>query len=204
MTGPGTGQALFDVAHAPAAEQERYGRNEWGWLLLPARRLAEAGVPLVQVTLDRNGGWDTHRDNFRLLKDYLLPPFDRALAALLTDLHERGLLGETLVVVASEFGRSPRIVRHEQGRSRPGRDHWAAVQTVLLAGGGVQGGRVLGSSDRVGGAPASAPQTPEDFAATIYAALGIPRHLTWYAQADAEARANPQPLYLGEPFPGLA
>jgi hypothetical protein len=203
LTGRETRQALFDVAGAPAREQDRYGRNEWGWLLLLARRLVEAGVSLVQVTLDRNGGWDTHRDNFGLLKDHLFPPFDRALSALLEDLHDRGLLGETLVVVASEFGRSPRIVRHEQGKSRPGRDHWAKVQTILLAGGGVQGGRVVGSSDRTGAAPASEPQTPENFGATLYRALGIPRTAVWYAREDEEFRLRPQPLYEGAPIPGL-
>jgi hypothetical protein len=201
LTGDPTRRALFDVTHAPAREQDRYGRTEWGWLLLLARRLVEAGVPLVQVTLDRNAGWDTHRDNFGLLKNYLLPPFDRALSALLEDLHERGLLAETLVVVASEFGRSPKLIRHEQGKSQPGRDHWAKVQTILLAGGGVQGGRVIGSSDATGGAPASDPQTPENLGSTIYHALGIPRRTVWHAKDEAER--NPQPLYQGEPIPGL-
>ena len=203
LTGARTRRALFDVVNAPAREQDRYGRTEWGWLLLLARRLAEAGVSLVQVTLDRNAGWDTHRDNFGLLKNYLLPPFDRALSALLEDLHERGLLAETLVVVASEFGRTPKIVRHEQGKSLPGRDHWAKVQTILFAGGGVRGGHAVGSSDKIGATPASDPQTPENFGATIYHALGIPRRVVWHDREDAETRANPQPLYQGEPIPGL-
>lgn len=198
LTGEETRQALFDVVHAPVGEQDRYGANEWGWLLLLSRRLVEAGVPLVQVTLDRNGGWDTHRDNFVLLKDHLLPPFDRALSALLEDLHDRGLLAETLVVVAGEFGRTPKIVRHEGGKSKPGRDHWAKVQTILLAGGGIQGGRVVGASDRLAAAPAADPQTPENFGATIYHALGIPRSFAWH---DREGR--PYQLYAGEPIPGL-
>src|SRR5207244_4309750 len=115
--------------------------------------------------------WDLHEANFTILKDLLLPPTDQALSALLDDLQAKGLLHQTLIVMASEFGRTPRIntARH------PGRDHWGDVQTVLLAGGGVQGGRIAGSSDKTGGYPATDPQTPDNLAATIYQALGIPR-----------------------------
>ena len=195
--------ALFDVTNADDAIQDRYGRNEWGWTLLLSRRLVEAGVPFVQVALGKNGCWDTHRDNFRLLKNDLFPPFDRALSALLDDLHERGLLHETLVVIAGEFGRSPRITREDRKLSEPGRAHWAAVQTVLFAGGGVAGGRVIGRSDSIGGAPDDVPQTPENLAATMYEALGVPRSATWYEKDDAVAQINPQPVYNGEPIPGL-
>src|SRR4029079_11291479 len=133
------------------------------------------GVSLVQVNFGKASAWDTHVANFEILKDFLLPAADRALAALLDDLVNRGLLEGTLLVVASEFGRTPRI----NNQPKPGRDHWGAVQSVLFAGGGVRGGSVIGSTDRIGGLPASDPQTPENLAATMYDALGIPRAATW-------------------------
>src|SRR5205814_9181355 len=109
------------------------------------------------------------------LRDNLFPPTDRAVSALLDDLHDSGLLDATLVVMASEFGRTPRISRLPEAYRLPGRDHWGMVQTVLFAGGGVRGGRVIGSSDRIGGYPESDAQTPENMAATIYQSLGIPQ-----------------------------
>jgi uncharacterized protein (DUF1501 family) len=115
--------------------------------------------------------WDTHADNFRLLKTSLLPPFDRAFAALLEDLHQRGLLEETLVVCLGEFGRTPKI------NAQAGRDHWAACNSVVLAGGGVRGGQVYGASDRTAAHPTTHPVSPADLSATIYTALGIDRHL---------------------------
>jgi hypothetical protein len=164
----------FDVTRADDKTQERYGKNSFGWSLLMARRLVEAGVSLVQVNLGNNETWDTHGEAFPHLKNKLLPPTDRALSALLDDLSESGLLESTLVVMAGEFGRTPKITHLPQHYKLPGRDHWGAVQTVLFAGGGVRGGTVIGSSDRIGGYPASDPQTPEQMAATIYEALGIP------------------------------
>jgi uncharacterized protein (DUF1501 family) len=154
---------------------------------------------MVQVNLGNFGSWDLHGNNFPLLKDFLFPPTDRAISALLDDLHETGLLEDTMVVVAGEFGRTPRIFNGAPNVYKlPGRDHWAPCQSVLLAGGGVQGGRVIGSSDRNGAYPASDPQTPENFAATIYQALGIPRHANWH---DAEGR--PYHIYQADPIPGL-
>lgn len=190
-------QAAFDVTRADEATQDRYGRNTFGWSLLMARRLVEAGVNLVQVNLGNNESWDTHQSAFPSLKNFLLPPTDRGLAALLDDLSQSGLLDSTLVVVAGEFGRTPRIF-NIPGAALPGRDHWGAVQTVLLAGGGVRGGTVVGSSDAWGGHPASDPQTPENLAATIYSALGIPSTAVWH-----DAVQRPHSVYHGEPIRAL-
>jgi uncharacterized protein (DUF1501 family) len=163
-----------------------------------ARRLVEAGVNLVQVNLGNNETWDTHGEAFPHLKDKLLPPTDRAVAALLDDLAESGLLDSTLIVMAGEFGRTPKITHLPQHYKLPGRDHWGAVQTVFFAGGGVRGGNVIGSSDRIGGYPASDPQTPENMAATIYRALGIPATAAWHDEAD-----RPHHIYNDEPIAGL-
>lgn len=189
-------RSAFDVSADPVAEQ--YGRNAFGWSLLTAARLVEAGVCLVQVNLGNNETWDTHGNAFPHLKEKLLPPTDRAVSALLDDLADRGLLDSTLVVMAGEFGRTPKISTLTQHYKGPGRDHWGAVQTVFLAGGGVKGGRVVGSSDARGAYPSADPQTPENFGATIYQALGLPKSATW---ADAEGR--PHAVYHGEPIRGL-
>lgn len=188
----------FDVTHADEKTQERYGKNSFGWSLLMARRLVEAGVNLVQVNLGNNESWDTHGEAFPHLKDKLLPPTDRALSALLDDLHESGMLDDTLIVMAGEFGRTPKITHLPQYYKLPGRDHWGAVQTVFFAGGGVKGGTVIGSSDRIGGYPASSPHTPEQMAATIYRSLGIPATAAWHDEAD-----RPHHIYNGEPIAGL-
>ena len=188
----------FDPTDVRPAALDRYGDNAFGWSLLMARRLVEAGVSLIQVNLGNNETWDTHGNAFPHLKDNLLPPTDRAVSALLDDLHAAGLLDSTLIVMAGEFGRTPRISRLPQYYRLPGRDHWGRVQTVLLAGGGVCGGRVVGSSDRIGGQPATDPQTPEALAATIYDALGIPALAAW--QDDL---GRPHQVYHGEPIGGL-
>ncbi len=188
----------FDVTRANPRVLDRYGRNAFGWSLLIARRLVEAGVNLVQVNLGNNETWDTHGNAFPHLKDKLFPPTDRALSALLDDLHESGLLESTLIVMAGEFGRTPKISTLPQFYKLPGRDHWGAVQTVFFAGGGTKGGTVVGSSDRIGGYPATDPQTPENMAATIYHALGIPASAAWH---DAEDR--PHNIYHGQSIAGL-
>jgi hypothetical protein len=188
----------FDVTKADDKTQERYGKNSFGWSLLMARRLVEAGVNLVQVNLGNNESWDTHGEAFPHLKEKLLPPTDRALSALLEDLAASGLLESTLIVMAGEFGRTPKITHLPQHYKLPGRDHWGAVQTVFFAGGGVHGGTIIGSSDRMGGYPASDPQTPENMAATIYEALGIPATAVWHDEAD-----RPHNIYYGEPIRGL-
>jgi uncharacterized protein (DUF1501 family) len=188
----------FDVMRAPAKVQERYGRNAFGWSLLMARRLVGAGVSLVQVNLGNNETWDTHGNAFPHLKEKLFPPTDQALAALLDDLSESGLLETTLIVMAGEFGRTPKISTLPQFYKLPGRDHWGAVQTVFFAGGGVRGGTVIGNSDHIAAYPRTDPQTPENMAATIYQALGIPASAHW---KDSEDR--PHFIYHGEPIKGL-
>ena len=190
-------QAAFDVMRADPKLLDAYGRNSFGWSLLMARQLVEAGVGLVQVNLGNNESWDTHQSIFPNLKDFLLPPTDRAVSALLDDLQARGLLDETLVVMAGEFGRTPRIFNIPKA-TLPGRDHWGAVQSVFFAGGGVRGGTVIGSSDKHAGFPASDPQTPENFAATIYDALGIPAEAVWQDELN-----RPHQIYHGTPIPGL-
>jgi uncharacterized protein (DUF1501 family) len=125
-------------------------------------------------TLEDEYGWDTHNDIFPTLKDHLLPRLDRTLPALLEDLRQRGLLDETLVVCMGEFGRAPRIALEPGFAGKiPGRKHWAGVYSVLLAGAGVQGGKVVGASDSIGAYSRSTPYSPCDLAATMFAALGV-------------------------------
>ncbi len=192
-------QHALDVTHADEKDQDRYGRNAFGWSLLMARRLVGAGVNLVQVNLGNDETWDTHGNAFPHLKNALLPPTDRALSALLDDLQASGQLDETLIVMAGEFGRTPKITLLAEHYKLPGRDHWGAVQSVFFAGGGVRGGNVVGKSDSQGAYPAETPVKPENFAATIYEALGIPATAVWHDAAD-----RPHQIYHAEPIPGLA
>jgi hypothetical protein len=177
----------LDLSEETAATRERYGvyptvaqggtngaehgyaRHMRGQNLLVARRLVEAGVPFVNVFDFKQQGqnWDAHAQNFVQHKEHLLPPADKALAALIGDLDERGLLDSTLVVATGEFGRTPQI------NAGAGRDHWPDCYTVLLAGGGVIGGAIYGASDAIGAYPAKDPATPADLAATIYARFGF-------------------------------
>lgn len=182
----------FLVEKADDRTVARYGRNKFGLSLLMARRLVEAGVSLVQVNLGKNSTWDTHNRNFVNLRDNLFPHFDRSVSALLDDLSESGMLNDTLVIVTGEFGRTPKINKDA------GRDHWGSVMSLLVAGGGIKGGRVIGASDRLGGQPSADLQTPENLAATLYAALGIPRESTWQ---DTDGR--PYELYRADPIAGL-
>ena len=188
----------FDVVNAPASELDRYGRHSFGWSLLMARRLIETGVSMVQVNLGNAETWDTHGFMFPLLKDFLFPPLDQSLSALLDDLHDRGLLDDTLIVMAGEFGRTPRVFNLPQFYTQPGRGHWGAAQTVFFAGGGVKGGRVIGATDKSGGYPISDLQTPDNLAATIYSSLGLPKSLEWHDQSG-----RPHQVYTGEPMLGL-
>jgi hypothetical protein len=188
----------IDVHNAPANVQDRYGRNSFGWSLLMASRLVELGVRLIQVHLGNNETWDTHGEAFPHLREKLFPPTDRALSALLDDLHERGQLDSTLIVMAGEFGRTPRVSHLPQFYKLPGRDHWGAVQTVFFAGGGVRGGTVVGSSDKIGAFPASNPKTPENLGATIYRALGLPETVAWHDQSG-----RPHQVYNGPPITEL-
>lgn len=177
LVGGSRAQAAFDLAAEPANVRDRYGRDKFGQSVLLARRLVEAGVRFVNVHWPNVGGganWDTHSNGFNRLKNALLPPFDRALSALLDDLHARGRLTKTLVVVLTEFGRAPQIGKTFQNAGGPGgRDHWSNCFSVVLAGGGIRGGQTFGRSDARGSFPAERPLTPADVAATIYRALGI-------------------------------
>jgi hypothetical protein len=176
----------FDLTREPVAVRERYGMNIHGQSVLQARRLVEAGVPFVTVFWPNDGltnvsvYWDTHNRNFIDLKTRLCPVTDRAFSALLDDLKERGMLDETLIVWTGEMGRTPRVgqgVVGGAGAGRDGRDHWPSCFTSVLAGGGIHGGIVHGSSDRFAAYPASSPTAPQDLAATIYHCLGIDPHL---------------------------
>jgi uncharacterized protein (DUF1501 family) len=162
-----------------------------------ARRLIETGISLVQVNLGNNETWDTHQMAWPNLKNFLLPPMDRAVSALLDDLDASGLLKDTLVVMGSEFGRTPKISTLK-GAKGAGRDHWGSVQSVFFAGGGVNGGTVIGSSDKHGGYPDSDAQKPENLAATIYEALGLPREISW-----TDLSNRPHFLYNADPIKGL-
>jgi hypothetical protein len=182
MTSAAARQA-FQLDRESPATRDRYGRNEYGESFLLARRLVEAGVRLVSVIwmyFIPDGrlliAWDAHGgleglgniSGFDMLKaEYGIPPMDRAYSALLEDLHQRGLLDETLVVMTGEFGRTPRINQVQ------GRDHWGACYSAVLAGGGVGGGQVYGASDKVAAYPKDHPVAPEDLLATIYEAMGI-------------------------------
>ncbi len=159
----------FDIAQEPGKTRESYGRNIYGQSTLLARRLIEAGCRVVTMSWapDANATWDTHGSNFKSLRERLLPQLDSALASLLEDLRDRGMLEETLVVCMGEFGRTPKV------NAGAGRDHYPGCYGMLLAGGGVKGGRVVGASDRFGAEPAETPLTPQDVIATIYTLLGI-------------------------------
>jgi uncharacterized protein (DUF1501 family) len=172
LTSPAAKKA-FDVAAEPAEVRERYGRTTFGQSCLLARRLVEAGVRFVTVTDD---GWDTHANNFRDLKKKL-PILDRGYSSLLEDMAGRGLLETTLVVWFGDFGRTPRV------NNQAGRDHWASAGVACMGGGGVRRGEVVGATNALGEAVVDTPVTPQDLAATIYHALGIPLH-TWYRTQD--------------------
>jgi hypothetical protein len=187
----------FNLAAEPGRVRERYGAHHFGQSCLLARRLVEAGVPLVTVFwnsphIDDLQHWDTHKNSFERLKTHLLPHLDRGLTALLEDLEARGLLDETLVTWNGEFGRTPKLNRNG------GRDHWGFCQSALLAGGGVRGGQVYGRSDAHAAYAADLPVSPDDLAATVFHALGIPLDVE---MRDAQDR--PLPLCTGKPVVGV-
>jgi len=170
----------FSIDRESAKTRDRYGRNEWGESILMARRLIEAGVRLVTISwmyIQKSGNvanvWDNHgpfegKSGYEMLKaEYCLPSLDRGFDALITDLSSSGLLDETLVAMFGEFGRTPKINKNS------GRDHWGAIQSGVLSGGGIRGGCVHGRSDKDSAYPVSHPVSPEDMLATIYHALGI-------------------------------
>ena len=182
-------RAAFDVESADPAVLARYGKNKFGLSLLMARRLVESGVRLVQVNLGKNSSWDTHRRNFVNLRENLFPYFDQSISALLDDLALSGLLESTLVIVTGEFGRTP-VVNKDAGR-----DHWGPAFTGLFAGAGVRGGAVIGATDKLAAYPITDRYTPENIAATMFDALGLPRDREWH---DTDGR--PFQLYQGVPI----
>ncbi|MCR9199996.1 MAG: DUF1501 domain-containing protein [Planctomycetaceae bacterium] len=153
----------FNISAENDTTRDLYGRNSAGARMLMARRLIEAGVRFVSLSY---GAWDTHTYHFRTTLRQL-PPFDQAFGALIADLDERGMLEKTMVVVCSEFGRTPMV------NAGAGRDHWPRVFSTILAGGGVKAGHIHGESDAIAAEPATAPVSPEDFACTVYRQLGI-------------------------------
>jgi hypothetical protein len=189
LTSPRT-QKAFAIHEEPPAVRDRYGRFTYGQSVLLARRLVEAGVRFVTVYYSAGiGGWDTHADNFKTLKGSRLPHTDRTLSALLDDLADRGLLGETLVYWTGDFGRTPRINKDA------GRDHWPKCQSIVMAGGGIAGGRTYGASDPTGAFPKDDPVRPDDITATVFHALGL--------DPETEIRdqlGRPMPISAGQPI----
>ncbi|MCC6353242.1 MAG: DUF1501 domain-containing protein [Verrucomicrobiae bacterium] len=172
----------FDIRSETDAVRDRYGRTQAGQRMLLARRLVESGVRFVSMTA---GSWDHHQDIAKGIRDNL-PPFDKALAALILDLEERGLLDSTLVMVTSEFGRTPKI--NKDG----GRDHWPRVFSIVMAGGGIRKGSAYGSSDATASEPETDPLSVEDFAATIYRQIGVQSEKPLMAAGD-----RPVPIVKG-------
>lgn len=192
----------FDLQREPDALRDRYGRNLFGQSLLMGRRLIEAGSRFVTVAWDMavrgddRTSWDSHRDLTRVMRDHLLPGLDRGLPALLDDMHESGLLDETLVFVAGEMGRTPKFINRG---AEDGRDHWSYCFPCLFAGAGIRGGHVYGESDKDAAYPVSNPVSPGDLAATIYETLGISPDLR-----IPNAAGRPVPLVEhGQPIGGL-
>jgi hypothetical protein len=196
MRSPAVQQA-FDLEREPDRRRDEYGRHLFGQGCLLARRLLEAGLALMSVYWHYEGPddspvWDTHQNNFPHLRNRLMPPTDAALSALLGDLHQRGMLDETLVICMGEFGRTPKV------NKLGGRDHWSAVQSVLLAGAGVRRGSVYGASDRLGAYPADNPVTPADLTATLLHLLGVPTDMEIRDRTD-----RPIAACQGKPIGGV-
>jgi hypothetical protein len=181
----GRAQAAFDVSKEPQKVRDRYGEHDWCRQALLARRLVEAGVSFVTIDLSNHsasGTWDTHGDNIPPYGGIwsglrpLLPVFDHLITTLVSDLDERGMLDDVLVLAMGEFGRTPRIGTQD---STDGRDHWPVVMSMSLAGGGFRHGQVIGATERDGGAIKERPVTPGDLAATIYHHFGVPLSETY-------------------------
>jgi hypothetical protein len=193
----------FDLSREDPKLRDAYGRTTYGQSCLLACRLIEAGVRFATVYYSASiggkgdGGWDTHGDNFNQLRDRLLPITDRTVPTLIGDLEARGLLDETLVVWMGEFGRTPRV-QNTAKFGPDGRDHWPQCYTVLLAGGGIRGGAIYGSSDRIGAYPATDPVRPDDLAATMFWALGIDP-----ATEVQDTLGRPLPVAAGQPLNAL-
>jgi hypothetical protein len=207
-----SGRKAFDLSEEPETVLDRYGRNRSGLACLLARRLVEAGVPLITVVWNHKGrgqdlapddpqvqGWDTHNDLFDVMRKYLLPRFDQTFSALLDDLDQRGLLASTLVLCLGEFGRAPRVALEPKfSGATPGRKHWANVYSMIAAGAGVERGAVLGSSDKFAAYPTAERYGPWDVHATIAAALGLDPEMEYHDRLERPFR-----LTLGRPITGL-
>src|SRR5262249_34916403 len=181
-------QRAFDVQKEPDRLRETYGRNDLGQSCLLARRLVEAGV--TYVTVQAGGGWDSHANNFKQLKDSLLPKFDQALTALVTDLCDRGLQDDVLVLAFGEFGRTPKINKDA------GRDHWPGAMSIVYAGGGLKMGQAIGTTNATAEYPTSKAATPGCVLSTMYRVLGIDFEHVFHDQAQ-----RPMPvLSEGEPI----
>jgi uncharacterized protein (DUF1501 family) len=179
----------FELDREPERIRKSYGETKFAQSLLLARRLIEAGIALVTVNWDDESKndkvspfWDTHNQNFPTLKERLAPRFDQAFSAFLDDLERLGLLESTLVVVSGEFGRTPKIGQFVQNAmtEKTGRDHWPHAFTVILAGGGVRGGQVYGSTNEFGAFVKDAPVSPADLSATVLDHLGIDHDLEYW------------------------
>jgi arylsulfatase A-like enzyme len=195
----------FDLDSEPRSVRERYGFYPefkaptpdrcgcpaWSQRILLARRLVEAGVRLVTVDLR---WWDTHAKGFESLKDGFLSRWDQAYSALIEDLDQRGLLNTTMVVAWGEFGRTPKV------NDKAGRDHWSNVFSAALAGGGIQGGRVVGSSDPKGGEPKDNPKSPGDVLATMYRHLGVDTTVNYSDHTGRPHPVLPEGTPIGELF----
>ncbi len=190
MTSPAA-QKAFDIHSEPDQVRDAYGRNSFGQRALLARRLVEAGVPFVTLY---DGGWDHHSEIFTGLPNKL-PPFENAIATLIEDLEQRGMLDTTLVVALGEFGRTPKISQLA-GRSSPGRDHWANAMSILFAGAGTPGGQVVGATDRNGHSACERILSPENFVSTVYRKLGInPDKIYTTPQGrPSHLVSNPEPI----------
>lgn len=184
----------FQLAAEPPVVRARYGPSEFGQRCLLARRLAEAGVPIINVHFCHTpvGSWDTHSRHFTSMKNELCPIFDQAFSALVEDLDQRGLLEQTLVLATAEFGRTPRV------NTQAGRDHWPWVYSIALAGGGTRPGVVYGASDGIAAHPTRHPHDPRDMAATVYHLLGVPEDTLVYDQTN-----RPHSLVIGRKIDGL-
>jgi hypothetical protein len=200
LTSPRAKEA-FDLGKEPARVRDRYGRHTQGQSCLLARRLVEAGVPFVSVfshTDVDKGSWDTHNNHVERCKKDLMPPADQCFSALLEDLAQRGLLNDVLVVWMGEFGRTPRMGQNFSNNTNNvgGRDHWCNCYSVALAGGGVRGGQVIGSSDWIGGYPKERPVHISDLAASIYHALGVnPRAQLYDIQGQLRFICDGEPVH---------
>ncbi len=172
----GSARKAFDIDQESAATRDRYGRGPWGHYTLMARRMVESGVRFVTVDMPH---WDTH-SRIKVGMETRLPYLDMAVDGLMTDLAERNLLDDVLVVIMGEFGRTPRLNSGQAGIPVPGRDHWGSAMTVVMAGGGLRMGQAVGATNSKAEHPISSPQRPDDVLATIYHVLGIDyRHISF-------------------------